>query len=466
MPDTDERPDVVWICTDQQYAGAVGAVNDRLETPGMDRVAAGGTRFSNAYCTNPLCTPSRASMLTGRMPSTVGVVGNRSGIDDEYREEELGRLFDAVGYDCAYAGKWHVADSRHVEDGHGFTELCGMDDIRAPEACVDFISDREEGDDPFLLGLHLDNPHNICEWSRDFTPPWGSVEDVPVEECPPLPANHAPPPNEPKAVRDVVEGHWAMGAMEGATPAEWRQYRSAYYRLIERADAGVARVLDALEAEGLAEDALVVFTSDHGDGHGAHRLIQKTFLYEEMARVPLFVSPPGTPLGTGEEGTDERTPPASSDRLVSTGLDLLPTLCDYAGIEAPADLPGRSLRPLVAGEDPAWRDRVVTETIAPDEGLDGRMIRTERYKYVVYHEGRHNEQLFDLENDPGEMVDLSDDAAHRDVLEAHRERLLEWCLETDDRFGARYHHPDVPMIPGRDFEELWPQFTDDPPGHR
>ena len=449
------RPNVLWICTDQQFAGAMScAGNDHIQTPAMDRVADSGVRFSNAYCANPICAPSRASMLTGRMPSQVGVSENDDRIDEEYREDELGRLFDDAGYDCAYAGKWHVPDIRHVDDGHGFTELCGLDDLRVPEACEEYLGG--DHDDPFFLAAHFDNPHNICEWSRDYTPPWGSVETPPAENCPPLPANHAVPPYEPKVVRDTVDDHWAMGAMEGATPDEWRQYRNAYYRLVEKADEGVGRILDALADAGLQEETLVVFTSDHGDGHGAHQLIQKSFLYEEATRVPLLVRPPGG----GEDGG------AVSDRLVSTGLDLLPTLCDYAGVTPPADLRGRSVRPLVDGDPGGWREYVVAETIDTDYRLRGRMVRTEQYKYIVYHEGRHNEQLFDLEADPGEMVDLAESADHTATLDAHRDRLLAWCEETGDRFGSRYHHPEVPMIPGYDFEELRSRFGESPPGTR
>jgi len=454
-----ERPNVLWICTDQQSASAMScAGNDQIDTPAMDSIADAGTRFTRSYCTHPLCTPSRASLLTGRMPQDVGVRGNQDEIDPDYRDQELGTLFASAGYDCAYAGKFHLPNPRHIDDGHGFEELCGMDDIRTAELSAQFLRERDSEDDPFFLSAHLDNPHNICEFSRDYTPPWGLVEDVPTEEYPPLPANHAKPPYEPKIIRDVVSQHWAMGAMEGATPDEWREYRHGYFRLVEKADARLAQILDALREASLEDETLVVFTSDHGDSHGAHQLIQKTFLYEEMVNVPLIVSPPEATPGDGGD---------TADQLVSNGLDLLPTLCSYAGIEVPEPSPGRSLEGIVSKETPEeWRDYVVTETVNDDAGLDGRMVRTEQYKYVVYHEQRHNEQLFDLESDPGEMVDLSNSAAHQDVLDEHRDLLLEWCLDTGDRFGERYNHPDVPMIPGYDFETLWPMFTDDPPGLR
>ena len=444
-----DRPNVLWICTDQQFAGAMScAGNEWLETPGMDRIAEGGTQFTDAYCPYPLCVPSRASMLTGRMPSGIREAG---GYGEAYRDEELGNLFAEAGYTCAYAGKWHVPSMRHVDPGHGFEELCGIDDHRVPEVCTDFLA--EEHEEPFLLAAHFDNPHNICEWARDYTPPWGEIEDAPPSACPPLPSNFAVPPYEPRIIRQQIDGHWAMGAMADATPDEWRQYRHAYYRMIELADHGIGRILDALETHGHAEDTLIVFTSDHGDAHGAHQLVQKTFPYEEQARVPFLVRPPG--------GSDV----AESDALVSTGLDLVPTLCAYADIETPPELRGRSVRPLVAGETVDWRPYLVVETGGdPGDRFQGRMIRTDQYKYVVYHEQRHNEQLFDMTADRDELVDLSTSDRYAEVLDAHREYLLEWCLETGDRFGARYHHPDVPMIPGYDFEELWPLVHDEPPG--
>ena len=424
------------------------AGNEWLETPGMDRIADEGTQFTDAYCPYPVCVPSRASMLTGRMPSDVRASG---GYGEAFRDEELGNLFADAGNTCAYAGKWHVPSMRHVDPGHGFEELCGIDDHRVPEVCETFLA--EDHDKPFLLAAHFDNPHNSCEWARDYTPPWGIIEDAPPAECPPLPSNFAIPPYEPQIIRQRIDNHWAMGAMEDATLDEWRQYRHAYFRMIELADQGMSRILDALEEHGHAENTLVVFTSDHGDAHGAHQLVQKTFLYEEQARVPFLVRPPA--------GTE----PRMSDALVSTGLDLLPTLCDYAEIEPPTDLPGRSVRGLVGGETVDWRPYLVAETGGdPGDRFQGRMIRTNRYKYIVYHEQRHNEQLFDMETDRDELVDLSNSDRYADVLEAHHDHLLEWCLEIGDRIGARYHHPDVPMIPGYDFEELWPLVHDEPPG--
>ncbi|MFB6218336.1 MAG: sulfatase [Halobacteriaceae archaeon] len=433
MPD---RPNVLLVVTDQQFAGAMGCANDDLATPAMDGLADRGTRFPNAYCPYPLCTPARASLLTGRPPHEVGVMENNQHIDDEYLADGLGRVFAAAGYDCGYAGKFHVPDiALPAENDHGFERLCGFDDHAVPEACAEFV-ERDRGA-PFLLVASFDNPHNICEWARGQPLPWGPIEEPPVAECPTLPANFHPPAFEPGVIREQeADPDRAYVAFHG-DPADWRRYRNAYYRLVERVDRRVGRVLNALDAAGEREDTVVVFLSDHGDGHGAHRLNQKSYLYEEQTRVPLLVDAP--------DGGGGRV----DDRLVAAGLDLLPTLADYAGIDV--ERRGRSLRPAVAGDDADGRESVVVQTATP---VPGRMVRTERYKYVVYARGQRREQLFDLRADPGEMVDLADDAAHAGVLEDHRERLLEWCLETGDCFEEHYAHPGLPTIPGYEYADL------------
>jgi arylsulfatase A-like enzyme len=443
MPD---RPNVLWVCTDQQTADALGCVSPHLDTPAMDRLADRGVRFDRAYCPEPVCGPSRAAMLTGRMPHETGVTENGDA-PDEYADRSAGALLRAAGYETAYAGKWHLPsmDPNPGAADYGFRAVGGFDDTRLPGACADFLSDRD-GDRPFFLAAHFDDPHNICEWSRNQVLPWGSVEDVPTEECPPLPANFPVPPFEPGSLAGLRRDMRSIrGAIADEWPPEaWRHYRHAYYRLVERVDAGLDRILGALDDAGVRDETVVVFTSDHGDMNGAHRLNQKWALYDESARVPLLVDAPDGMSG------------AVDSRLVSTGLDLLPTLCDYAGADAPDDLHGRSLRPAVDGDDPDWRDAVVTETHMYN--LDGRMVRTDGFKYAVYGRGRHREQLFDMRSDPGEMVNLAVDARHEDVLDAHRERLLDWCAETGDLYMEHYGRPGLPSIPGYEYETVADRF--------
>ena len=448
MPD---RPNILFVCTDQQSAGAMGcAGNADLKTPAMDKLAESGVLFENAYCTDPVCTPSRSSLFTGRMPHETGVTENHLGIPQRYRSQELGTVFDNSGYDCAYAGKWHLPEPS-ITDGHGFEKICGFDDNNIVDACIEFLqADREQ---PFLLSAQFDNPHNICEWARHQPLPWGNLSELPIEECPNLPTNYAIPPFEPTEIRPAMANdRYAMGAMIDASPEEWRRYRSGYYRLIERVDRQLGRILDVLHEESLAEETVVVFTSDHGDGQGAHQLCQKWWLYEEIVNIPFIVS---YPPETADVARD-------TDHLVSNGLDIFPTVCDYAGVDPPEGLDGRSVRRVAAGDpERKWREYVVTEVFSSStdhEPLDGRALRTEQYKYIVYDRGRYREQLFDLEADPGELVDLSTDADHSDVLMRHRELLLEWCLDSGDRFAVPNGLSGVPGIPGFDPRDLREQF--------
>ena len=165
------------------------------------------------------------------------------------------------------------------------------------------------------------------------------------------------------------------------------------------------------------------------DGHGAHRWNQKTALYEECVRIPFIIS----------SKDSARVGAVDGDYLVSMGLDLIPTMCDYAGIEPPAHLSGQSLRPLLEGRPSSCRDQLTIETnvdigSGPGGQLVARAMRTERYKYSVYPMGWYREQLVDLEADPGEMVNLAVSARSRDILDDHRQRLRKWCEETDDPF--------------------------------
>jgi arylsulfatase A-like enzyme len=198
--------------------------------------------------------------------------------------------------------------------------------------------------------------------------------------------------------------------------------------MIEKVDHEIGRILDALHETGLEDNTLVVFTSDHGDGHGAHQWNQKSLLYEECIRIPLIISFPGK---VQEEHFD-------NDHIVSNGLDLLPTFCDYAGIDAPRGLPGRSLRPVLEHfEAPDWREELVIEAW-PFQGDPGkstaRAVITREYKYMVYRWGRYREQLIDRQADPGEMVNLAVNDRYQTILEDYRERLRRYCGSIEDPF--------------------------------
>jgi len=423
-----DRPNILFIITDQQYAGAMRcAGNPDLHTPAMDSLAEQGIRFEKAYCTQPLCCPVRSSFMTGLMPHQTGVIGNSEPLLPDLVGRSLADLFRAGGYDCAYAGKWHVPGV--TPEDLGFDVLCGNGDAEVPRRCIDFL--KQDRDNPFLMVASFINPHDICPWARNQPLPQGPIADAPTEACPNLPANFAVAPFAPDALEFVRSAHRGIYPAATYSDDDWRHLRHGYFRLVEKVDAEIGALLDGLRAQGLEEDTLIVFTSDHGDGHGAHHWNQKTALYEECVRVPFIV----TQKGVTQAGA------VDDSHLVSSGLDLLPTLCDCAGIDTPDGLPGQSVRPLAEGRQPSvWRDQVAIETRLDYAGMPGtaqsmaRAVRTDRYKYSVYPIGRYREQLIDLQEDPGEMVNLAVQANCRDILNDHRKRLLDWCRETDDPF--------------------------------
>ena len=437
--DGRSRPNILYVFTDQQQAGMMGcAGNPYVRTPAMDSIAATGVRFERAYCANPVCLPSRYSMMTGRMPGDVGIRsnpdGNRASISARAKSTTMGWLLRGAGYDTAYGGKVHLPPGMSPEE-MGFTYLTADQRDGLADASADFI--RRERDRPFLLVSSFINPHDICfmaigdaggdeVYGVNLDPerrvaelsalgealklPVGVSEQEFLDRiCPPAPSNLEPQDPEPEAVGMIVDQRpFKRHARQSWSTERWRLHRWAYCRLTEMVDAQIGRVLEALRETGQEEDTVVIFSTDHGDMDGSHRMEHKTVLYEEATRVPLIVSWKGV------------THPGQVDRdhLVSNGLDLLPTICDYAGVVPPDDLEGVSLRPLVEGTPPGdWRERLHVESEF------GHMVAGGRYKYVLYDEGRDREQLVDLDSDPGEMSSVTDAPELAEILEGHRDWL-------------------------------------------
>lgn len=432
------QPNVLLIMTDQQTADALSfrAGHDYIHTPALDSLAARGTFFTRAYTPNPLCMPARVSLFSGRFPHETTVTDNTpmySGFKVDPTEfTSLGVYFREAGYRTGYFGKWHLCYDQAETTTHGFAELDAQQkDVVTADHAVRFL--KEKHDRPFLLVTSFLNPHNVAELSRGQPLSNGPIGEPPsLEQLPPPPVNLGPPVGEPDSMTLIRRGYYAnqrLFPIANFAPSTWRALRWGYYRLVEKVDAEIGRVLAALREAGLEDSTLIVFLSDHGECVGAHGLMQKTVFYEESVKVPLIIKAPGQ--NTARE----------SAVFVNTGVDLLPTLLDFAGLSKPARLPGASLRAPVEGRSvPGWRDEVVLGNHMSQGGLldeegfvpitEGRMVRTERYKYAVFQHGDHRESLVDLESDPGEMVDLSRDPAYRDILLEHRERLR--------RFGERY----------------------------
>lgn len=426
------RPNILVIITDQQFADAMSCSigTDYIHTPNMDSLAANGMRFTRAYCPNPLCVPSRTSMFTGHYLHETGIQTNSKEKIDPDKFVCMGRIFKEAGYDTGFFGKWHMPFKEANKNEHGFDTYIGKEGRYSGVPCSQFMKkDRER---PFLAVASYLNPHNICEWSRGQKLPGGSIGEPPEpQDCPPLKPNMEPPEGETDIIshmRKAYQAHrlFPVGHFKND---KWRQYRWAYYRLIEKVDRHVGTLLEALSKSGQRENTLVVFLSDHGECHGVHRWNQKTVFYDEAARVPLIISRKGT------------TPQGTCDSLVQTGVDLIPTLCDFAGIDVPNALPGKSLKAHALNQK-SGKDRpyiVVSNKMVqcePVEGVilqpDGRMVRSKRYKYCLYSLGRRRESLVDMQADPGEMTNLAAKSRYRTALLQHREFLRDFALKYGD----------------------------------
>lgn len=434
---TGKQPNILLVLSDQQGASMMSCAGNRyLHTPAIDRIAGQGVRFTSAWCSNPMCLPSRFSLFTGRLGSEYGIRHNDDGpealIPEEVRTTAAGWQLRAAGYRTLWGGKAHLP-AGWTPEALGFETICRDERDELAAVCADFLKRRHER--PFFLVASFINPHDICYMAiRDFAddaqqarlarhsgdalreldaalamPPGVEREEFFARHCPPLPENFDIPTEEAEAIRRMqARSPFKRLARERYDEDRWRLHRWAYARLTERVDAQLGRLLAALEESGAAEDTLVIFTSDHGDMDASHRMEHKTAFYNEAARVPLLIAGPGV-----------RRCGAVESRPVSSGLDLLPTLCDIAGAAPPAELRGRSLRPLLEGKAGPWRE------LLPVESEIGRMVTDGRYKYMLYNEGARREQLVDLAVDPGEMRNAARDPGYQDVLIGLRHRLEE-----------------------------------------
>ncbi|MCY2950445.1 MAG: sulfatase-like hydrolase/transferase [Planctomycetota bacterium] len=455
--DNGKRPNVVLIMTDQQSADAMSCHMGKwlINTPVMDRLAADGMVLRRAYSANPLCQPQRNSMFTGMYPHQTGVTSNvGKAVSLDTKEFVcLGTCFRDAGYETAYSGKWHLQYDLNDSRAHGFEILRSRIndnlDARTADAAVKFLARKHDG--PFLLVASFTNPHNICEWARRLAGrkdelSCGEIGAPPaLDQLPPMPGNFALPRNEPDGMTVMRKGYHYEGGLFPVgkfTEADWRKQRWGYYRMIEKVDAEIGKVLEALRHTGQTDKTLIIFTSDHGECAGAHHFNQKTVFYEESVRVPLIVVWKG------------RVAAGTSDKLVNTGIDVFPTLLEAAGIGLPRKLPGQSLLPLALNRSPAaWRDHVVvqnnmTQTGPVDElgfapTMEGRMVRTERHKYCVYSRGVRRESLVDLDADPGETNDLAGDGGYREVLLAHRRLLAQFGQTHKDPLVAELLADDI-----------------------
>jgi choline-sulfatase len=428
-----KRPNILLIMTDQLSADAMSWVigTKYVNTPVLDEIASKGTVFTHAYAANPLCVPCRTSIFTGLYPHQTKVQTNADITQPlAGKIKNMGTIFKEGGYDTAYIGKWHIAFPAKDASTHGFEFMRDIKNVGAdndiPAGVNEFLAIKR--DKPFLLVTSFVNPHNICEWPRDEKLPDGDVgTPPPPEQCPPVVANHSAMKDEPELLPLMKKSFQSnkLFPVGDFDENKWRQYRWVYYRLIEKVDALIGNVVQSLRDAGQYDNTVIVFMSDHGDMQGAHGWSQKTVFFEESTRVPLIISEPG------------KRAKATNDALVNTGVDILPTLCGFAGISLAGSYPGRNVKH--EGKTP---DYIVVEHkmiqgnpvdgVKPEPG--GRMVRSKKFKYCTFDLGKKNEILIDLETDPGEMTNLAGKPEYQHVLDEHRRYLAEWGKKMKDEF--------------------------------
>jgi len=436
----DPRPNILYLLTDQQTLNALSCVgNPWLHTPNLDKLAARGVRFERSWCSSPICTPARATLFTGLTPHQAGANYLHEPLKPGVRT--LGERLGEAGYDCTYTGKWHVPASwpKTADEIPGYVYLPLSPDFKRTHLgdITDFLlaTDAEYylayhaslSPRPWHLAVSLHNPHDICYFCLKHPGNHPLGEDQPG--LPPLPENFEISPDEPEMLawrRAQTNYAIEMPRTKDWTSLEWRSYLYAYYRWVEAADRACGVVLQALEKGGYADNTLIVFTSDHGEGVAAHRWATKLALYEESLAVPLVIVPPG---GLAE--------PRVNRTWQVGGIDLVPTMLDYAGTPADSVLPGQSLRPVL--ENPAAPNPrpVLCAEMAVNKHhpeWQARCAADDRFKYVAWSEGERPEQLFDLQNDPGETNNLAQDSAFASDKKRLRQALRDWAQKTGDNF--------------------------------
>ena len=438
----DKRPNILFINTDQHSWHALSVYgNPYLHTPNIDQLHRNGTSFRNSYCTDPVCAAARSSWATGLYTSETGVPFNGGHLHSDI--PDIGQVLKAGGYRAFHCGKWHVP-GRDVRESFE-TLYYGQHTIGAggaayydsasTHAVANFLT-TYDSDEPFYLQLGYIDPHDVCEYLHNHEEKQipNPVEQGIVSEkaLPPLPENFNYDERETvlhrvcRRVDNALIHARILKAVREWDELQWRYLAWNYYRFIEKVDAEIGRVLDLLRKTALHENTVIIFSADHGEASGSHQMFQKFTLYEESVRVPFIVACLGEEISIQKERFDKT-------HFIS-GVDIFPTICDYAGIDPPEAVQGRSVRPLAEGRDVSWREYAYIES-----NYWGRAIVTEQYKYITEYKPKETAdflppgpdaenlgvaQLFNRHVVPSETVNLADVAAYSETVEACREKLF------------------------------------------
>jgi len=461
---SDTRPNILFIMTDDHASHAMSCYGSRInETPNLDRIAEGGMRFNNCFCTNSICTPSRATILTGTYNHINGVTTLATPIDG--RQTTFPKLLQAEGYQTAIVGKWHLGhggihdptgfDYWNVLPGQGLyhdPEMIEMGERKTfPGYATDIITDfsldwleKRDKERPFMLMCHHKAPHRPWEPDEKHA---HMYEDIDIPEPETFNDDYsnrasAAAAAEMRIDRDLKPTDLKYPVPEGLTPQEEKQWKyqryiKDYLRCVASVDDNVGRLLDYLEEEGIADNTIIIYTSDQGFFLGDHGWYDKRFMYEESLRMPFIISyPNGIEAGT-----------INDDMILN--VDFAPTLLNYAGIDVPERMQGNDFRPLLNGKLPeGWQTSMYYRYwmhLADHHVYAHYGVRTLRYKLIYYYadaleqmgaidDSKEPEwELFDLEKDPYELNNVYDDPDYADVvveLTAELARLQERVGDT------------------------------------
>ena len=469
-----DRPNVLWVCADQLRADALGCYgNGFVDTPNVDRLAAEGVRFEDAYAQSPVCAPSRASFLTGRYPRTTGVRGNGHPIAPT--ERPVTKLLADDGYVCGLSGKLHTSPAnpnrdagptteRRIDDG--YSEFHWSHDPRpnwatneyqhwlrerdvdydltphpdseyiergmppehhqttwCAQKAIDFVEDAAGFDAPWLYSVNFFDPHHSFRVPEGYLDRYRDrLDGIPLPEY--EDGELADKPDTQRRCHEGAYNNPDLFPYVDMDATDHRLIRAAYWSMVDLIDDQVGRMLDALERTCQRDDTLVIFTSDHGELLGDHGIYLKgPFCYDQLLRVPLVVSRPGVVReGETAEGLVELT-------------DLAPTVQAAAGRDPYAGMQGESLWPYLSGEtEDHGREAVYAECYDPvaweqDPPAAVTMVRTDDAKCIRWH-NRDTGELYDLDADPGETENRWDDPSYAD----EKRELLE--LMTDRMAGT------------------------------
>jgi len=455
MTKSEKRPNILLIHSDQHRYDCVRAHGLRhgLKTPNLDRLCAEGVTFNRAYSTIPICTPARASLMTGTWPTTHGSFCIPTSEINRAARPELPNLFDLLkdaGYRTGWVGKYHgetetyPAEMSSVDAFHPVWEyreyrknkgipplqktrgLFGQPDTECPpeesplawqaDRVLDLLKEKEEA--PFFLRWDPPEPHLPCNPSQ----PYADLYD---------PADIPPWQSWPESLENkpgILKRQRRIWGLNGWSWEDWQPVVRDYYAVITEMDHQIGRLLDYLDENGLENNTLVLYSTDHGDFCGGHGLIDKHFcMYDDIAKVPLILRWPGQAPG-GE----------TCDAYASGAIDLARTIVESAGIGKPDTFEGENLVKMATDPDFRPRDAAYVQYFGTESGAYScRMIREGHLKFV-YHPVGERHEFYDLGEDPGELFNRIDDPTEAENIERLKDRLWHLMKENGDRLASRW----------------------------